>query len=70
MSAHIAAIVVATLVILVFLLAAAVVERGLGKLGMRVAIQLMGLILAAIGIEMIVSGIMDYVGWQSGALPA
>jgi multiple antibiotic resistance protein len=70
MSAHIAAIVVATLVILVFLLAATVVERGLGKLGMRVAIQVMGLILAAIGIEMIVSGIMDYVGWQSAALPA
>ena len=45
-------------------------QRGLGKLGMRVAIQVMGLILAAIGIEMIVSGIMDYVGWQSAALPA
>jgi multiple antibiotic resistance protein len=69
MSAHIAAIVVATLVILAFLLAAAVVERGFGKLAMRVAIQVMGLVLAAIGIEMIVSGIMDYVGWQSAALP-
>jgi multiple antibiotic resistance protein len=69
MSAHIAAIVVATLVVLVFLLAAAFRERGFGKLGMRIAIQAMGLILAAIGIEMIVSGIMDYVGWQSAALP-
>jgi multiple antibiotic resistance protein len=68
MSAHIAAIVVATLVILVSLLAASAVERGLGKLGMRVAIQVMGLILAAIGIEMIVSGLLDYVGWQSAAL--
>jgi small neutral amino acid transporter SnatA (MarC family) len=37
---------------------------------MRVAIQVMGLIPAAIGIDMIISGIMDYVGWQSGALPA
>ncbi len=70
MSAHIAAIVVATLVILVFLLAATQVERRLGKLGMRVAIQVMGLILAAIGIEMIVSGVVDYVGWPSAALPS
>lgn len=70
MSAHIAAIVVATLVILIFLLAATAVERGLGKLGMRVAIQVMGVILAAIAIEMIITGVMDYVGWQSAALPA
>jgi multiple antibiotic resistance protein len=69
MTTHIAAIVVATLVVLVFLLAAAFRERAFGKLGMRIAIQAMGLILAAIGIEMIVSGVMDYVGWQSAALP-
>jgi multiple antibiotic resistance protein len=68
MTTHIAAIVVATLVILAALLAAAQFERGLGALGMRVGTQVLGLILAAIGIEMIASGIMDYVGWQPGGL--
>jgi small neutral amino acid transporter SnatA (MarC family) len=35
-----------------------------------VAIQVMGLILAAIGIELIIGGITDYVGRQSAAPPA
>ena len=64
MSSHVAAIVVATLVVLVCLLAAEPIERRLGKLGMRVAIQVLGVVLAAIAIEMIVSGVLDYVGWQ------
>jgi small neutral amino acid transporter SnatA (MarC family) len=37
---------------------------------MRVAIQVMGLILAAMGLELIISGITDYVGRQSAAPPA
>lgn len=68
MSSHIAAIVVATLVVLVALLLATQLQRGLGKLGTRVATQVLGLILAAIGIEMIASGIMDYIGWHPGGL--
>jgi len=64
MSAHAAGIVVVTLITLGCLLAATQIERILGKVGMRVAIQVMGLILAAVGIEMIVGGLTDHLGWQ------
>jgi len=65
MSAHAAGIVVVTLITLACLLAATQIERILGKVGMRVAIQVMGLILAAVGIEMIVGGLADHLGWQT-----
>jgi multiple antibiotic resistance protein len=67
MSAHAAGIVVVTLITLGCLLAATQIERILGKVGMRVAIQVMGLILAAVGIEMIVGGLTDHLGWQVAA---
>lgn len=67
MSAHGAGILVATLVTLACLLLADQIERLLGKTGMRVATQIMGLILAAIGIEMIVGGLQDHFGWQPAA---
>jgi len=63
MSAHAAAIGAATLVTLACLLVAVPLERLLGKTGMRVATQIMGLILAAVGIEMIVGGLGDHFGW-------
>ena len=66
-SAHALGIVVVTLITLGCLLAATQIERILGKVGMRVAIQVMGLILAAVGIEMIVGGLTDHLGWQVAA---
>jgi multiple antibiotic resistance protein len=63
MEAHGAAIAVATLAVLVCLLLAVPIERVLGKTGMRVATQVMGIILAAVGIEMIVGGLADHLGW-------
>jgi multiple antibiotic resistance protein len=65
-SAHGAAIGVATLVTLGCLLAASPIERLFGDTGTRVATQIMGLILAAVGIEMIVGGLQDHLsttGW-------
>jgi multiple antibiotic resistance protein len=62
--AHAGGIIVVTLITLVCLLAASQIERVLGKVGMRVAIQVMGLILAAVGIEMIVGGLADHLGWH------
>lgn len=67
MSAHATGIVVVTLITLGCLLAASQIERILGKVGMRVAIQVMGLILAAVGIEMIVGGLTDHLGWPVAA---
>ena len=61
--AQAAGIVVVTLITLACLLAATRIERLLGKVGMRVVIQVMGLILAAVGIEMIVGGLTDHLGW-------
>jgi multiple antibiotic resistance protein len=61
-----AAIGVATLVTLGCLLAASQLERILGTTGTRVATQIMGLIVAAVGIEMIVGGLQDHIsatGW-------
>ena len=66
-SAHAVGIVTVTLITLACLLAATQIERILGKVGMRVAIQVMGLILAAVGIEMIVGGLTDHLGWQTAA---
>jgi multiple antibiotic resistance protein len=60
--AHISGIAVVTLITLVCLLAAAPIERVLGKNGMRIATQVMGLILAAIGVQMIVGGLSDHFG--------
>jgi multiple antibiotic resistance protein len=62
MTAHAAAIGVATLATLGCLLAAAQIERFIGPTGTRVATQVMGLILAAVGIEMIVGGLQDHFG--------
>jgi len=59
---HIAAITVATLISLVFLIAAVPLQRLLGRSGLRVISQIMGLVLAAIAIEMIVHGIGDHLG--------
>jgi multiple antibiotic resistance protein len=67
MSAHAAGIIIVTLITLACLLAASQLERILGKVGMRVAIQVMGLILAAIGIEMMVGGLTDHLGWKPAA---
>ncbi len=66
-AAHGIGIVAVTLITLACLLAATQIERILGKVGMRVAIQVMGLILAAVGIEMIVGGLTDHLGWQTAA---
>ena len=69
MEAHGAAIAVATLAVLICLLLAVPIERVLGKTGMRVATQVMGIILAAVGIEMIVGGLTDHLGWVTRAEP-
>lgn len=63
--AHAGGIVVAALVTLGCLLAAEPLERLLGKNGMRVITQIMGLILTAIGVEMMVGGLSDHFGWQA-----
>jgi len=65
--AHVAGIVVVTVITLGCLLAATQIERLLGKVGMKVAIQVMGLILAAVGIEMIVGGLADHLGWPTAS---
>jgi multiple antibiotic resistance protein len=62
MEAHAAAIGVVTLATLGCLLAAVPLQRILGPTGMRIAPQVMGLLLAAVGIEMIAQGIWDHVG--------
>jgi multiple antibiotic resistance protein len=54
---HAAAIVVATLISFACLIAAVPLQRILGKSGLRVVSQVMGLVLAAIAIEMIIHGI-------------
>lgn len=70
LSAHAAAITVVTLITLACLLAATQLERYLGKAGIRIATQIMGLILAAIGVEMIVGGLQAYFGWPLAASSA
>lgn len=60
--AHIGGIAVVTLLTLGCLLAAGPIERILGRNGMRIATQVMGLILAAIGVQMIVGGLSDHFG--------
>jgi len=67
--AHAAGILAATLVTLGCLLAAEPLERLLGKNGMRVITQIMGLILTAIGVEMMVGGLSDHFGWPSVVSP-
>jgi multiple antibiotic resistance protein len=59
---HIAAITLATLIALFFLIAAVPLQRIIGRSGLRVVSQIMGLVLAAIAIEMIVHGIGDHLG--------
>jgi multiple antibiotic resistance protein len=54
---HAAAISVATLISFACLIAAVPLQRILGKAGLRVVSQIMGLVLAAIAIEMIIHGI-------------
>lgn len=61
--AHGVAIVAAAAVTFACLVSAAPLQRILGETGMRVVTQIMGLILAAIGIEMIFHGLTGRLGW-------
>jgi multiple antibiotic resistance protein len=64
-----AAAVVAFLAFLI-LLAAGPIAKGLGKTGMNIATRFMGLILAAIAVEFITSGLGEiFPGWTAGGGP-
>jgi multiple antibiotic resistance protein len=64
--AHGMAIAAVAAVTFVCLVAATPLQRILGETGMRVVTQIMGLILAAIGIEMIFHGLTGRLGWDLG----
>lgn len=66
-AAHGAAILAAAIVTFLCLVAASGLQRVLGETGMRVVTQVMGLILAAVGIEMIFHGLTGRLGWVSPA---
>jgi multiple antibiotic resistance protein len=65
LAAHGAGILAAAIVTFLCLVAASGLQRILGDTGMRVVTQVMGLILAAVGIEMIFHGLTGRLGWVS-----
>ena len=65
--AHGMGILAAVVVTFFCLVAATPLQRLLGETGMRVVTQIMGLILAAVGIEMIFHGLTGRLGWDVAA---